>query len=174
MRLIPPFAALVLLAVQAAAGDAIPESLDPHDVPNYHRVRPGVATGGQPSAEVLARLGALGFKTVVNLRTEKEGAKDEETAAKAAGLAYVWVPVTADSFSLEDVDRVEKVLENEAAGPVLLHCASANRVGAVWAVLAARRGRSIDEALAVGQEVGLSSPAMVDAVRRVAGAASTP
>jgi len=174
MRPIPTLTALAFLAASATAGDAIPDSLDPHEVPNYHRVRPGVATGGQPSAETLARLGTLGFKTVVNLRTEKEGAKDEETAAKAAGLAYVWVPVTPDTFSLEDVDRVEKVLEDEAAAPVLLHCASANRVGAVWAVMATRRGKSIDEALAEGREVGLSSPAMVDAVRRVVGPASTP
>jgi uncharacterized protein (TIGR01244 family) len=174
MRPFLPLVALAFAAASATAGDAIPESLDTKDVPNYHRMRPGVATGGQPSAEALARLGALGFKTVINLRTEKEGAKEEETAAKAAGLAYVWVPVTADSFSLEDVDRVERVLGDEAAGPVLLHCASANRVGAVWAVLATRRGKSIDEALAEGREVGLSSPAMVDAVRRVVGAASTP
>jgi uncharacterized protein (TIGR01244 family) len=174
MRPLPPLAALAFLAASATAGDGIPDFLDSHEVPNYHRVRPGVATSGQPPAEALARLGALGFKTVVNLRTEKEGAKDEETAAKAAGLAYVWVPVTPDTFSLDDVDRVERVLEDEAAAPVLLHCASANRVGAVWAVMATRRGRSIEEALAEGKEVGLSSAAMVDAVRRVVGAASKP
>jgi uncharacterized protein (TIGR01244 family) len=169
MRPIPSLAVLVFLAASVTAADGIPDSLDPHEIPNYHRVRPGVATGGQPSAEVLSRLGAMGFKTVINLRTEKEGAKDEETAAKDAGLSYVWVPVTPDTFSLEDVDRVGKVLEDGAAAPVLLHCASANRVGAVWAVLAARRGRTLDEALAEGKEIGLSSPAMVEAVRRVVG-----
>src|SRR5512143_3413767 len=174
MRPIPLFVVLAFLAASATAADGIPDSLDPHEVPNYHRVRPGVATGGQPSAEALSRLGALGFKTVINLRTEKEGAKDEETAAKAAGLAYVWVPVTADTLSLEDASRVEKVLEDESAAPVLLHCATANRVGAVWAVLAVKGGKTLDEALAEGKEIGLRSPALVDAVRRVVDGASKP
>jgi uncharacterized protein (TIGR01244 family) len=122
----------------------------------------------------LARLAALGFKTVINLRTEKEGAKDEETAVKAAGLAYVWVPVTADTLSLEDAGRVEKVLEDEAAAPVLLHCATANRVGAVWAVLAVKSGKTLDEALAEAKRIGLTSPVLVDAVRRVVNGASGP
>ena len=35
-------------------------------------------------------------------------------------------------FSQEQVDQVAKILDDPAAGPILFHCASANRVGAVW------------------------------------------
>ena len=56
---------------------------------------------------------------------------------EAQGLRYVWVPVTPDTLSLADVEAVEKVLDDPASGPVLLHCVSSNRVGGVWAV---RRG----------------------------------
>ena len=59
-----------------------------------------------PRPEALARLGEMGFRTVVNLRTEKEGAAEERAVVEAQGLRYVWVPVTADSFSLADVEAV--------------------------------------------------------------------
>jgi hypothetical protein len=51
---------------------------------------------------------------------------------------------------------------------VLLHCASSNRVGGVLAVMAHRKGKPLDDAIAEGQQAGLKSPAMIDAVRRVA------
>jgi uncharacterized protein (TIGR01244 family) len=147
-----------------------PESVDATAIPNYHRIRPGLAGGGQPSTEALAQLKAMGFKTVINLRTEKEGAKAEQEAVERAGLRYVWVPVTAESFSPADVARVASVVDDESAGPVLLHCASANRVGAMWAALEAARGKPLDEAEAEGRAVGLTSPALVEAFRRVSGA----
>ncbi len=112
----------------------------------------------------------MGFRTVVNLRTEKEGAAEERAVVEAQGLRYVSVPMTADTFSLADVEAVEKVLDDPSAGPVLLHCASSNRVGATWAVIQARKGKSLEEAEAAGREAGLHSPQMEAAVRRVLGA----
>ena len=86
---------------------------------------------------------------------------------EAQGLRYVSVPISAATFSPADVAAVGRVLNDPAAAPVLLHCASANRVGAVWAVLQVQQGRTSEEAEAAGQEIGLSSPAMVEAMRRV-------
>ena len=88
---------------------------------------------------------------------------------KAAGLKYVSVPVTAETLSASDVDAVAAVLADPASGPVLLHCHSSNRVGAMWALLQVREGKPLAEAEAAGRAVGLTSPALVDAVRRVAG-----
>ena len=62
---------------------------------------------------------------------------------EAQGLRYVSVPVTPETLSLADVEAVEKVLADAGARPVLLHCASSNRVGAVWAVIQARKGKSL-------------------------------
>jgi uncharacterized protein (TIGR01244 family) len=163
------YLAVVVLAAAPLAGD-IPESADQAAIPNYRVIRPGLATAGQPSDAALGRLKEMGFKTVINLRTEKEGARAEEGAVKAAGLRYVWVPVTAETFSAADVDAVAQALDDPASGPILLHCASANRVGAVWTVLQVRKGKTLPEAEAEGQAVGLSSPPMQAAVRRVLGA----
>ena len=147
----------------------MPDSLDASRIPAYRLVRPDLATGGQPTAETLAQLKSLGFKTVVNLRTPQEGAAEERAAVEAQGLRYVNVPFTLETFSLADVEAVEKVLADPSAGPVLLHCHSSNRVGAVWAAIQARQGRGFDEALAAGREAGLRSAPMIAALRRVLG-----
>jgi uncharacterized protein (TIGR01244 family) len=155
-------------AAQAPAKRAgVPRSLEPGLVLNYQVVREGLATGGQPSAEALSRLRALGFRTVIDLRAEAEGVRGEEAAVKAQGLRYVWVPVTPESFSLEDVRKVKTVLDDKEAAPVLLHCSSANRAAAIWTVLRVQEGRSLAEAEKEGERLGLKSQSMREAVRRV-------
>lgn len=148
----------------------IPESVDPAVIPNYRLVKPGLATAGQPSPEALRKLKEQGFRTVINLRAETEpGVKEEEAIVKAQGLEYVSVPVTPASFSQQQVDQVAKVLDDPKAGPILFHCGSANRVGAVWTVIQSQRGKSYQEAEGEGRKIGLSSPAMLEAVKKVLG-----
>ena len=159
--------AALALALARTSGAQIPESMAQAEIVNYRVVRPGLATGGKLSQDALDHLKTKGFKTVVDLRTEAEGTAAEKQAVEAQGLRYVSVPISAATFSAADVAAVGKVLNDPAAAPVLLHCASANRVGAVWAVLQVQQGRSLEEAEAAGQEIGLSSPAMVEAMRRV-------
>jgi uncharacterized protein (TIGR01244 family) len=166
MRFVVGLAAAWALA--AALSAEVPETADATAFPNYRLIRPGLAVAGQPTAAGLAELKAMGFKTVVNLRTEKEGAKDEALVVKAAGLTYVWVPVTVETLSQADADAVAKILDDPAAGPVLLHCATANRVGAVWALLRVRQGKTLEEAETEARTVGLESPALIEAVRKVA------
>jgi len=159
--------AVLLAAAPALAG--VPEAVDPGQIPAYRLIRPDLAVAGLPSPEALGRLKDMGFRTVVDLRTEKEGTPEERAVVEAQGLRYVRVPVTPDTFSLADVEAVEKVLGDPVSGPVLLYCRSSNRVGGVWAVVEARRGKSLEEALAAGRAAGLQSPAMEAAVRRVLG-----
>ena len=76
---------------------------------NYVVARQGVASGGQPSPEGLARLDGLGFRTVVNLRLPTEsGYVDEKATVEAQGLRYVHVPLTAASLSDADVAAVAR------------------------------------------------------------------
>jgi uncharacterized protein (TIGR01244 family) len=164
----PSMFALALLL--QAATTQIPEAVDAASIPNYRLVKPALATAGQPTPEALRALKQQGFRTVINLRAATEpGVKEEEAIVKAAGLAYVSVPVTPASFSQQQVDQVAKVLDDPQAGPILLHCGSANRVGGVWTALQTQRGKSYEEALAEGRAIGLTSPAMVDAVKKLLG-----
>jgi protein tyrosine phosphatase (PTP) superfamily phosphohydrolase (DUF442 family) len=82
----------------------------------------------------------------------------------------VSVPITPETFRRQDVEEIASVLREPERGPVLLHCASGNRAGGVWTVLRVMEGRPYDEAEAEGRRIGLQGPAMIAAVRRVAGA----
>jgi uncharacterized protein (TIGR01244 family) len=160
---------LLALVLLAGADGRVPETMDAAAVPNYRLVRPDLATSGQPSADTLRKLRDLGFKTVVNLRSEGENGAvtDEKAIVEAAGLRYVHVPITAATFSRADVDAVGRVLDDPAAGPVLLHCTAANRVGAVWTVHQVGKGKSYEAAEAEGKAIGLKTGPMSEAVKRV-------
>jgi uncharacterized protein (TIGR01244 family) len=161
---------IIAIAAMAIDAGAIPASVDPQLVVNYVVARPGVAFSGRLAPEGIARLKGLGFKTVLNLRTEQEGAKDEEAAVRALGLRYEWVPVTPDTLSLADVERVETVLGDASAAPVLFHCASANRVAGVWAIIRVRCGKSVTAAIEETRPLGLRSQSMIAAVERLVAA----
>jgi uncharacterized protein (TIGR01244 family) len=166
--MLKPFAFTVAFVVAVPTLAQIPESADPAAIPNYKILKPGLATAGQPSPEALKKLKEQGFKTVINLRAESEpGVKEEEEIVKALGLQYVSVPITPATLSQEKVDQVAKALDDAAAGPILLHCGSANRVGAVWTVIQAQRGKSYEEAEAEGRKIGLTSPVLVEAVKKL-------
>lgn len=163
--------AFSLAAVAAAQTDAI----DTSGLPNASVAKPGLVAAGRPSAEAVAALKARGFRTVIDLRTPTEpGFADEKAAVEAQGLRYVNVPVAGGAFSGADVDAVKAALDQAPDGPVLLHCASSNRVGAVWAVLKAREGMPVDAALEEGRRVGLTNPALAEAARRVASEPASP
>ena len=166
------FVAVALGAASASAG--VPVAVEPAVIPAYRLIHPGLATAGQPTPEALRGLGGMGFRTVVNLRPETEGPAEERAVVEAQGLRYVSIPVTAATFSLADVEALERVLDDPSAAPVLLHCASSNRVGGAWAVIQARKGKTLEEAEAAGRAAGLHSPQMEAAVRRVLSAPAPP
>jgi uncharacterized protein (TIGR01244 family) len=165
---------LTTMLIALLAGAQVPETMDPALVPGYQVLRPGLAVAGKPSPEALAKLKEQGFKTVIDLRSEAEGLAEEKAIVEGQGLRYVSVPMTAATFKLEDAQAVGRVLEDPAAGPVLLHCASSNRVGGVLAVLEAKAGKPVDDAIAAGRKAGLKSDSMVEAVKRVIAEPATP
>ncbi len=129
--------------------------------------------GGQPDEASLKRLATeVGVTTVVNIRHPEELLRldfDEEAAADSLGLRYITIPVAPATFSTEDVDRFAEVV-NSSEEPILLHCASSNRVGGMWAAYLVRhRGVDLEKAIAIGKTAGLRSDGMIEATRRVAG-----
>jgi uncharacterized protein (TIGR01244 family) len=164
-----PTLTLVLAAVSAflAAAAEIPETLKPEEALNYRRAGTALATAGKPSVETLAKLKELGFRTAIDLRQPAEGVEAARKAVEEQGLTFVSVPVSPETFSLGDAQKVAAVLSDQNAAPVFLFCASSNRVGGVIAVVARMRGRSKEEALAEGKKAGLRSAAMEKAVLKV-------
>jgi protein tyrosine phosphatase (PTP) superfamily phosphohydrolase (DUF442 family) len=138
----------------------------------------GVITSGQPSASQLASLGAAGCVTVVDLRAPAEPRGfDEPAAVTASGMEYFPIPFTAETLGDAQFDRIREVLRERAERPLLVHCASANRVGALLIpFFMLDEGRSQNDALALAQRVGLRSAELaakaLDYVRRKAGPGS--
>jgi uncharacterized protein (TIGR01244 family) len=169
MKLLGRAGLIAIAGFGAAASVALAEAPQTVDgISNYKRLSPDLAAAGKPSPEAVSRLKALGFKTVIDLRTEKEGTAEEKAAVESQGLRYVSVPVTPATLSLDDVKAVAGLLDDPAAGPVLLHCAGSVRVGAVYGAVQALKGKSLAEAEAAGRAAGLTNGPMVEAMRRVA------
>lgn len=96
-----------------------------------------------PDPEQLRQASQEGFRSVVNMRTADEKGHDpheEARAAEEAGLSYLHHPVSGDRLSDEVVDTFRRKA-NELPAPVLVHCASGKRSGAmVMMHLAAEQG----------------------------------
>ena len=122
---------------------------------------PGLYASGQPSPDDLARLAQEGVRTVINLRAPAELVEyDEAREAARLGLRYVAIPVSgAQDVTPETTARFSRELEQaRREGGVLVHCASANRVGALVALEhALHRGMLSADALALGRKAGLTS-----------------
>ena len=146
------------LLVLSTALAAPPSLLLP--VPSARVPVAGVLSGGQPTQDQIAAAGSAGYKTVINLRAETEpGFEWEAAAVKAAGMAYVLIPVAgAAGLTKDNVARLDAALKEAAAnGPALLHCGSGNRIGAMLALRAAwLEGKDPAAALEYGKATGLT------------------
>lgn len=130
------------------------------DIPNALMPRPDILTGGQPTPQQLEQARQAGYRTLVNLRPATEMSEwNEEEKARQLGLNYVAIPVAgASGLTDENVERLHRVLEDPAQYPLLVHCATSNRVGALFALYAARHeGMTPEEAIRFGKTAGLTS-----------------
>ncbi len=134
-----------------------------------HHPRPGLVTSGQPAAADWAPLAAQGIRTVVNLRpVGEQPGRDEASEVRAAGMRYIDIPVAnADAINPENARRLHQALSAAYRdGPVLLHCASANRAGGLLALaLVTEHGMPLEDALEIGRKAGMKSTEAV--VRKV-------
>ena len=129
---------------------------------------PNILTSGQPTGEALERLAAAGCRTVVDLRLPEEPRDCDEPAHVAAlDMTYVNIPVSYDGLGAPEFDRLREVLAGAGDAPVLVHCASANRVGALlFPYLVLDAGRERDEAFDLACAVGLRHAGMAEAGHR--------
>lgn len=117
----------------------------------------GYLSTGQPDEAVLRSIAEAGFVAVIDLRTaDEDRGIDEKAEAEALGLSYISLPVAgSDGINYENAEELDRLL-TEFDGPVLLHCGSGNRVGALFALREKLHGASDEDALAVGQAAGLT------------------
>lgn len=137
----------------------------PAGLPNAGIPVPGVITAGQPTATQLEQLARNGVEIVADLRAASEDRGfDEPGAAARLALEYHSIPVIGASIGAREFAAVRSLMRTRGTRPILVHCKSANRVGAAlipWLVLDQHRSR--DDALALAREIGLRSDDMARA-----------
>ncbi|GJQ58138.1 MAG: hypothetical protein D8M57_07500 [Candidatus Scalindua sp. AMX11] len=120
-----------------------------------------IVTGGQPTYDQLKVAHESGFKVVVNLRTDKEipSPAQESLWVGELGMRYYPIPVNgAKGISVENANLLEEVLSNRENYPLIVHCQSGNRVGALFALKAFHiDGKSVSESLTIGKRAGLGT-----------------
>jgi uncharacterized protein (TIGR01244 family) len=148
---------LILVALAALAANA--QAPDPTDgLMNGAQPLPGITTAGQPDEKSLENLSHAGYVAVIDLRTpEEERGFDEKAAVESRGMKYISLPIGgASGVTYENASLLDETL-SKIDGPVLVHCASSNRVGALLSLREKMHGASTEEALSLGDEAGLSS-----------------
>ena len=129
----------------------------------FRRVTEQFSVSPQITLEDLPRAAAMGFKSVINNRPDGEehgqpSSEVVEAAAKAAGLAYAYVPVRGGPTP-EQV-AVEQELLAKLPGPVLAYCRSGTRSIVTWSLGEAVSGADRDGLIRLGAAAGydLSGP----------------
>lgn len=132
----------------------------PIGVTNYTRVDATVACAGATPAQALPELRKNGFVSVINFRTPQEaGANIDEAKAIAArvGLKYIHLPYQTPTAEI--AEAFLRAVADPANQPVYIHCASANRVGAMWFIKRVKLdGWNVDRAMKEAEAIGLRSP----------------
>ena len=155
-------ALLAFSSVCAADGDLAPVTslkVDLEKVLEYRTVSPvgGFTVAGQPDEEALDVFAENGYAAVIDLRGRDENRGfDEEGVVKELGMDYVALPIEGrDAVNFDNAARLQDILDQYDA-PVLVHCGSGNRVGALLALDKVRKGASDEEAIEYGKSGGLT------------------
>lgn|GEM_PF-6456862 len=107
----------------------------PSDLPNLGHVTPTLLRGGQPTAEGLRRLAAMGVRVVVNLRRETAPDAGEQALVESLGMQYVAIPMHGVWAPTDaELAAALSVLCAHRGEAVFVHCRrGAERTGVVVA-----------------------------------------
>jgi protein tyrosine/serine phosphatase len=126
---------------------------------NFGRVSAGLYRGAEPDRDCLGHLAALGVRTVVNLRDEKDASEDEQAGVLALGMRYLNLPMSGfDRPSAIEVQRVLTVLGTSENQPVFVHCKRGrDRTGVIVAAYRMTNdGWAADRAVKEAKDFGLA------------------
>jgi uncharacterized protein (TIGR01244 family) len=112
----------------------------------------------EPDRAAFTRIAEEGFRSVVSLQTAEEEQKhkpdEERRLAEAAGLTFYHQGMSQKSLSDDEVDRFRVELER-LPKPVLLHCASGKRSGAMTMMhVASQQGMSGEQVIEKAESMG--------------------
>jgi uncharacterized protein (TIGR01244 family) len=95
---------------------------------------------------------------VIDLRTAAEGTAEESHALWRAGVTYINLPTTGAVPNPADVELFDSIIAANAGRPILVHCASGNRAGLLWAAHLLDTGASLPQARQAVAQVVTKAP----------------
>jgi uncharacterized protein (TIGR01244 family) len=156
--------ALIGAALIASAAVLVAQQVTKEEVPgirNLSRLETTVACAGATEIEAIPNVKKMGFVSMINLRQASEpGANvpQSETAAKAAGLKYIHIPLDASAPDPAVADRFLDAIKQPGNQPAYIHCASANRAATMWFIKRVQVDRwDSDRAMKEAEALGLTS-----------------
>ena len=157
-RLIPLLLCLFVLAACNQDQVLDTQQIQQAEILNLTVPEANALASGQPTEEQLRVLAASGVKHIVNLRGADEQDWDEAAVVESLGMQYHSIPVVgAEGLSNENAQSLSRLLAEISGEPVLVHCASGNRVGALVAINAnQQQGMDIESAITEGKRWGLN------------------
>jgi protein tyrosine phosphatase (PTP) superfamily phosphohydrolase (DUF442 family) len=136
--------------------DQIERSLK-SEVPRVLCLDGSFTTGGQPTDQAYAKAAASGFRSVLSLRTAGEGVDlmRERSLVEKNNLRYFNIPVVSSTPRPEQADEFLRLVKEKSNHPMLINCASANRVGAFMMIFRVleqgwAENKALEEALKIG------------------------
>lgn len=110
--------AALLMAVSVCAAADLP----PVHVRNFDKVNDHIYRGGVPTTVGLEELGAMGVKTIIDLRGSSEGTGTEKEATEKLKLKYINIPLAElGAPSKAQIQQVLTLLDDNS-GIVFVHC----------------------------------------------------
>jgi protein tyrosine phosphatase (PTP) superfamily phosphohydrolase (DUF442 family) len=132
-------------------------AIEAAEIANFSAPESRVFASGQPTQEQVGVLADAGIRHVISLRTDGELDWDEKQIVESNGMVFHSISVSGrDGVTSENAQSLENLFASLDGQPVLLHCGTSNRVGALKAVTARDGGASIEDALAEGRRWGLT------------------
>lgn len=125
----------------------------------FRTLTDSVLVAPQISLADVAQAKAQGITLIINNRPDGEEPSAPqgdviEAAAKAAGIAYVGIPVTHAGFSLPQIEAMTAALAQAGDGKTLAYCRSGTRSTLLWALAQAKAGMHPGEIAARAESAG--------------------
>jgi len=131
-------------------------------LPNFTQVSQGLYRSGQPTPEGVAKLRALGVKTILKLNADEPAESDW---AASDGLDFETVLMSnRESPTYDQIDAALAIIDDKSKQPVLVHCHHGrDRTGAVVAAYRVTvQGMSVDQAVSEALSFGYGAPGFQD------------
>lgn len=104
----------------------------PQDLGNFAQVNSGLYRGAAPTETGMAKLKAMGVRTIIDLRIERKGQAEEAKAAQSLGMTRVRIPLGREAPTPKQVKLFLDTVNDPQKQPVYVHCQhGADRTGAM-------------------------------------------